>query len=182
MAIFIEATEREHLHCGQVIEQAKGRWLDILYLFAAGLDPQEVADRLHISKKTVDTYKTPLLKLCRIAWNMQLGEHLDYHFLHEKFVWLANGSDEEADKEECTCCRQVTAQAKKRWLDVLYLLAAGLHPQEVADQLGVSRKTVNTYNSYLLDLCRTAWNMQPGKHLDYHFLHEKFARHFKNSM
>jgi len=86
-----------------------------------------------------------------------------------------------ATEEEYLRCEQVLGQAKKRWLDVLYLFAAGLHPQEVADRLRLSRKTVDTYNTHLLELCRSAWDMRPDKYLDYHFLCEKFAKHF-NSM
>lgn len=72
--------------CDFVVQQAKERWLDVLRPFAAGLRPQQVAEQLNLSIKTVDTYKTELLALCRIAWELPLKEHLDYHFFHTKFA------------------------------------------------------------------------------------------------
>src|SRR5260370_13793338 len=76
----------ERAHCAQVVQQATGRQLDVLRAFAKGLSPQEVANQLCLSIKTVDTHKTVLLGLCRNAWNKGPNESLDYHFLQQAFA------------------------------------------------------------------------------------------------
>lgn len=77
---------QERARCGQVAQQATGRQLDVLRAFAEGLSPQEVADHLCLSIKTVDTHKTVLLGLCRNAWNKGPNESFDYHFLQKAFA------------------------------------------------------------------------------------------------
>ncbi len=77
---------QERARCAQVKQQATGRQLDVLRAFAEGLSPQEVADRLCLSIKTVDTHKTVLLSLCRNAWNKGPHESLDYRFLQKAFA------------------------------------------------------------------------------------------------
>jgi len=76
---------QERARCSQVVQEATGRQLDVLRAFAEGLSPQEVADHLCLSIKTVDTHKTVLLGLCRNAWNKGPNESLDYHFLQKAF-------------------------------------------------------------------------------------------------
>lgn len=178
---FSGTTDREYMRCNQVIAEAEARWLEVLYLFAAGLRPDKVADRLCLSKKTVDTYKTHLLKLCRRAWSIQSGKRLDYHFLFEKFAWAANTSDEEETSNESAYCQQVIKRARARWLDVLRAFAAGSSREEVAAKLKISIKTVDVYKTELLELCREVWLLEPNKHIDYHFLREKFARYFEDN-
>ena len=77
---------QERARCAQVAQQATGRQLDVLRAFAEGFSPQEVADHLCLSIKTVDTHKTVLLGLCRNAWNKGPNESLDYHFLQRAFA------------------------------------------------------------------------------------------------
>ncbi len=77
--------EAERARCQQVARQLTARQVDVLRAFAAGLSPQEVADRLAISLKTVDTHKTAILAECRVAWALSDDAWLDYHFLHDKF-------------------------------------------------------------------------------------------------
>lgn len=75
----------ERFRCEQVIAQTKGRQLDILRAFARNLSPQEVANELILSIKTIDTYKTVLLSLCSNAWNKKPGS-LDFRFLQSHFA------------------------------------------------------------------------------------------------
>ncbi len=57
----------------------------MLRAFADGLAPAQVADRLAISPKTVDTHKITILAECRVAWALPEDERLSYHWLREKF-------------------------------------------------------------------------------------------------
>lgn len=67
------------------MKQLTPRQSDVLQAFAAGLSPQEVADRLVITVKTVDAHKTVILDECRNAWDLPHNEWLTYHFLRDKF-------------------------------------------------------------------------------------------------
>ena len=77
---------QEQARCDQVVNQATDRQLEVLRAFAKELSPQEVANHLCLSVKTVDTHKTVLLGLCRNAWNKGPNESLDYHFLQKAFA------------------------------------------------------------------------------------------------
>ncbi len=77
---------QEQARCDRVVKQATDRQLDVLRAFAKELSPQEVANHLCLSVKTVDTHKTVLLGLCRNAWNKGPNESLDYHFLQKAFA------------------------------------------------------------------------------------------------
>lgn len=84
--------------------------------------------------------------------------------------WLAG--DEQAR------CQRVVAQLSDRQMDVLRALANGLAPQQVAEQLGITLKTVDSHKTVILDLCRNEWQTPPGGRLDYHFLRDKFRGWF----
>ena len=75
----------DRARCAEVVAQLTERQVDVLRAFATGRSPQEVAEALYISLKTVDTHKTAILGECRNAWNVPEGRWLDYHFLHDKF-------------------------------------------------------------------------------------------------
>lgn len=75
----------ERTRCASVLAQLTGRQEAVLRAFAQGCSPQEVAERLHITLKTVDSHKTVILKECRNAWVLPPDGWLDYHFLREKF-------------------------------------------------------------------------------------------------
>lgn len=77
--------EAERKRCTAVVHQLTDRQKEVLRAFANGLTPQEVAARLHITIKTVDSHKTVILAECRNAWNLPEDTHLDYRFLAEKF-------------------------------------------------------------------------------------------------
>ena len=76
--------------CAAVSAHLTDREKAALRALAEGLRPQEAADALSVTLKTLDTYKTTILAECRIAWELPEGEHLTYHFLREKFgPWVA---------------------------------------------------------------------------------------------
>ena len=88
--------ETERARCTAVFTRLTERQKDVLYTFAEGLNPQQVAEKLFISIKTVDSHKTVILAECRNAWNLPDGEWLDYRFLADKFETssqLADGAD-----------------------------------------------------------------------------------------
>lgn len=81
---------RDAVCCAAVWEKLTSRQREVAIALADGLLPQEAADRLGISLKTLDTHKTQILAECRLAWEMDSDAHLTYHFLREKFgAWLA---------------------------------------------------------------------------------------------
>jgi len=75
----------ERAHCRAVVEQLTPRQLDVLRAFADGQSPQEVAETLCVTVKTVHAHKTIILSECRNAWEFPQDARLDYHFLREKF-------------------------------------------------------------------------------------------------
>ncbi|RLC92547.1 MAG: histidine kinase [Chloroflexi bacterium] len=77
--------QAEQARCRAVVEQLTPRQLDVLRAFATGRNPQEVAESLCISLKTVDSHKTVILGECRNAWSVPEDAWLDYHFLRDKF-------------------------------------------------------------------------------------------------
>jgi CRISPR-associated protein Csx14 len=76
----------ERAHRTAVFQQLTPRQKEVLEAFAAGLSPQEVADKLFISVKTVNSHKTVILAECRNAWGMKASTWLDYRFIAEKFA------------------------------------------------------------------------------------------------
>jgi len=81
---WLSQTERQR--CQAVWRELTGRQKDVLRAFAQGLTPQEAAERLVISVKTVDSHKTKILAECKLVWELPDGERLDYRFLQERFV------------------------------------------------------------------------------------------------
>jgi CRISPR-associated protein Csx14 len=83
------------------------------------------------------------------------------------------------DSAEQARCRAVEEQLTPRQLDVLRAFAAGQNPQEVAETLCVTVKTVHAHKTVILAECRNAWELPEDARLDYHFLREKFGRYFQ---
>lgn len=83
----LDAAERER--CTAVLRRLTERQRDVLFAFAEGLHPQQVAAKLVITLKTVDSHKTVILAECRNAWNLPEAEWLDYRFVADKFENLA---------------------------------------------------------------------------------------------
>jgi CRISPR-associated protein Csx14 len=77
--------EAEHRRCRQVVEQLTPREQETLRAFAAGQDPQEVAETLCVTVRTVHAHKTEILDHCRSAWELLPDARLVYYFLREKF-------------------------------------------------------------------------------------------------
>ena len=80
---WLESDDRAR--CQRVAARLTERQRAVLQLFAAGRTPQEVAEALDISLKTVNSHKTPILAECRNEWAASPGGRLDYHFLRAKF-------------------------------------------------------------------------------------------------
>ncbi len=68
-----------------VMKQLTRRQKEVLEAFAQGLNPQQVAEKLFITVKTVDSHKTVILAECRNAWALPDEEWLDYRFIADKF-------------------------------------------------------------------------------------------------
>lgn len=77
--------EIERRRCQAVWDRLTPRPRAVLCALAQGLTPQEVAEQLHISLKTVDAHKTIILAECRNEWAFEDEQRLNYHFLREKF-------------------------------------------------------------------------------------------------
>lgn len=75
----------EEARCQRVFRQLTDRQRDVLLAFTQEFTPQQVAAKLNISIKTVDSHKTIILTECRQAWDLPEETWLDYHFLVEKF-------------------------------------------------------------------------------------------------
>ena len=75
----------ERARCRAVVERLTPRQLDVLRAFAAGQSPQEAAETLYVTVKTVHAHKTVILSECRNAWELPEDPRLGYHFLREKF-------------------------------------------------------------------------------------------------
>ena len=85
------ARQTQHLaevarqRCQAVEAQLTPRQLETLQAFAAGHNPQAVAETMSITVGAVHTHKTVILSECRNAWHLPDDERLTYHFLREKF-------------------------------------------------------------------------------------------------
>jgi CRISPR-associated protein Csx14 len=77
--------EVEQARCQAVLSRLSERQAEVLRAFAGDLTPGQVAERLAVTLKTVDSHKTVILAECRIAWNLPEAERLSYHWLREKF-------------------------------------------------------------------------------------------------
>ena len=82
------------------------------------------------------------------------------------------------DDSERRRCRQVWVQLTERQRDVLRAFALGGTPQDVAEDLVISIKTVNSHKTVIMSLCRAAWDVPDSTYLSYHFLREKFRVFF----
>ncbi|MBN2007626.1 MAG: histidine kinase [Anaerolineae bacterium] len=76
--------------CRAVLDALTPRQRDTLRAFAAGQSPQEVAETMCVTVKTVHAHKTEILDACRNAWEIPEGGRLTYYFLREKFGRMAD--------------------------------------------------------------------------------------------
>jgi CRISPR-associated protein Csx14 len=79
---------------------------------------------------------------------------------------------EQVDREHC---QAVLSRLTPRQVEVLRGLAQGMSPQEVADQLGIALKTLDSHKTVIFAHCRTAWALSDAFKVDYHFLKDKFG-------
>ncbi len=77
--------QAETTRCATVVNRLTTRQRDVLSAFAQNQTPQEVAQVLGISIRTVDSHKTVILAECRNAWELPEDTWLNYHFLFDKF-------------------------------------------------------------------------------------------------
>lgn len=75
----------ERARCQKVVAALTPRQEEVLRAFAAGGSPQDVAEGLSITLKTLDSHKTVILAECRNTWGIPEDTRLDYHFLRERF-------------------------------------------------------------------------------------------------
>lgn len=68
-----------------VLQHLTPRQKEVLHAFATGLSPQEVANKLVVSIKTIHSHKTVILAECRSVWALPESTWLDYRFIAEKF-------------------------------------------------------------------------------------------------
>ncbi len=81
------------------------------------------------------------------------------------------------DSQHRQRCQQVWERLTPRQRETLRAFADGLHPDEVAAQLGISVRTVDSHKSIILEECRIAWGLdrRARRRLDYQTLHRLFA-------
>ena len=89
--------ETEQARCHAVIAKLTPRQVDVLRWLAAGHSPQDVAETLTVTIKTVDAHKTAILAECRVVWDLPEDERLTYHFLREHFAHFFENSMETTD-------------------------------------------------------------------------------------
>lgn len=117
-----------------------------------------------------------LVQVPMVPWGAYLppflrSTHTPVDMLTAQTAWM--------DKEERKRCQIVWDRLNERPRDVLRGFAEGLKPQEVADRLHISLKTVSSHNTIILGECRNAWNLNNGDYLDFNFIRDKFRNFFR---
>lgn len=82
------------------------------------------------------------------------------------------------DRQERARCRRVIAALTPRQEETLRAFAEGGSPQDVAEELCVTLKTVDSHKTVILAHCRAAWELPPDHWLDYHFIRERFSSYW----
>jgi CRISPR-associated protein Csx14 len=76
---------------------------------------------------------------------------------------------------DVVACRAAWARLTPRQREVVEALAGGALPQEAADALAITLKTLDSHKTEILAECRAAWGLDDDAHLTYHFVREKFG-------
>lgn len=76
--------------CQMVLAQLTPRQHDVLWAFARGLKPDQVAESLHITRATVDSHKTKIFDHCRNAWHWPEKTPFNYGDLRARFAHLVD--------------------------------------------------------------------------------------------
>ena len=71
--------------CQTVWSDLTARERDVVRAFATGATPQEVAEQLVISIKTVSSHQTNIFNKCRIVWELPEDHRFSFRFLSERF-------------------------------------------------------------------------------------------------
>lgn len=87
---------------------------------------------------------------------------------------VVNTQIRQLDTQEQVRCRNVLLQLTERQRDVLRLLASGKTPQQTAEELSITLKTVDSHKTAILDFCRNEWQVLPETKLDFRFIRDKF--------
>ncbi len=83
------------------------------------------------------------------------------------------------DQVEHERCHTVWEQLSDRERGVLRAFARGLTPQQVAKELCISTKTVDSHKTVIFQLCRNAWGLSEDEHLSYPWLRDRFRNYLR---
>lgn len=84
------------------------------------------------------------------------------------------------DQQARDRCERVLANLTPRQREVLGLIAKGHTPQDIAEELHITRATVDSHKTAILAEVRTVWGLPEEAWLDYHSVREKFGPYFGN--
>ncbi len=79
------------------------------------------------------------------------------------------------DVQDRERCRQVWQQLTPQQQQVLRRLASGQSRQQVAQDMSLSVKTVDSHKTTILSLCRQVWGLDEKSYVDSRFLERKFG-------
>ena len=82
------------------------------------------------------------------------------------------------DPRERERCDAVVKTLTRAELQTLRAFAKGLKRKQVAEELCLSLKTIDTHKTEILKACQNTWQLGSDQPIDYHFLKEHFARYF----
>jgi CRISPR-associated protein Csx14 len=82
--------QTELRRCETVWSDLTTREREVVIAFAGGANPQEVAEQLVISIKTVSSHQTNIFTKCRPVWELPLDHRFSFHFLRDKFKPFLN--------------------------------------------------------------------------------------------
>ncbi|MCB0165235.1 MAG: histidine kinase [Anaerolineae bacterium] len=75
----------EQRRCRELWQALTDREQEVLRAFALGLTPQDVAEQLVVTVKTVSAHTTSIFAKCRPVWELPDKQRLTFHFLRDKF-------------------------------------------------------------------------------------------------
>lgn len=84
---------------------------------------------------------------------------------------------EELQAEEQKCCQDVIDALTDKPLQVLRLIAQGMHPSKAAAVLKIKQSTISTHTNAIYQECRNAWNVPEKEQVNYRYVQMKFARY-----
>lgn len=84
---------------------------------------------------------------------------------------------EQQQAENQQHCQQVVDALTDKQYGVLYALAQGQRPQEVAATLGIKPSTMSRHTNVIYQECRNAWNLPDKIAVNYLFVQARFANY-----